>query len=112
VSCIECNYWEPVEVAEDGGYMGEFGKLNTRCAAAFWMHCKGLIEAECIQERVAVELGDDQCLDQDLCCFMCEEGVDPADVVESNSTRLGHRGDVGDVAQLVVQHYAKVSCSR
>jgi len=39
--CLESNasdYWEPVEVAEEGG-----GKLNTRHAAAFWMRCKGLI---------------------------------------------------------------------
>jgi len=38
-------------------------------------------------------------LDQDLCCFTCEEGPDPADVVDSISTRSGHRGDVGVAAQ-------------
>jgi len=46
------------------------------------------------QERVAVvEAGDDERLDQDLCCFTHDEGPDPAYVVESDSTRLGHRGD-------------------
>jgi len=65
------------------------------------------------QERVAVfEASDDKRLDQDLCCFTCEEGPDPADVVESNSTRSGHRGDFGVAAQLVVQYHAKVPCSR
>ena len=55
------------------------------------------------QEKVAVvEESDDECLDQDLCCFTCEEGPDPADVVETNSTRSGHRGDVGIAAQLHV----------
>jgi len=69
-----------VEVAEEGGYMGEF-----------WY---------------------DERLDQDLCCFICDEGPDPVDVVESNSTRSGHRGNVGIAAQLVVQYHAKIPCSR
>ena len=38
---------------------------------------------ESSQERVAVvEAGDDKCLDQELCCFPCEEGSDSVDVVE------------------------------
>jgi len=32
---------------------------------------------------------------------MCEEGPDPADVLETKSTRLGHRGNVGVAGQLV-----------
>jgi len=42
--CLESNasdYKEPVDVGEEGGY--NFGKLNTRRAAAFWNCCKGLI---------------------------------------------------------------------
>jgi len=46
-----------------------------------------------------------------MCCFTCEEGADPADVVENNSTRSGHRGKVGIAAQLVIQYHAKVPCS-
>ena len=46
---------------------------------------------ESSQERVAVvEAGDDKCLDQELCCFPCEEGLDPVDV-ESKSAGSGHR---------------------
>ena len=45
---------------------------------------------ESSQERVAVvEAGDDECLDQELCCFPCEEGSDQADVVESKTCRIG-----------------------
>jgi len=50
-------------------------------------------------------------MSQVLCCFTCEEGPHPADVVESNSTRSGHRGDVGVAGQLVIQYHAKVPCS-
>ena len=32
---------------------------------------------------------DDDCLDQELRCFPCEEGSDPADVVESKSAGSG-----------------------
>jgi len=77
----------------------------------FWMCCKGLDCGgwESSQERVAgVEASDDERLGQDPCCFMWEEGPDPADVVESNSTRSGHRGDVGVAAQLVVQHQGRL----
>ena len=69
----------------------------------FWMRFKGLIAGgrESSQERVAVvEASDDERLDQHLCCFTCEEGPDPVDVVESNSTRSGHRGDVGVAGSL------------
>jgi len=46
------------------------------------------------QKRVVVvEANEEEHLDQDLCCFTCEEGLDPADVVETNSTRSGHRSD-------------------
>jgi len=38
--------------------------------------------------------------------------VDPADVVERKSTRLGQRGDVSVAAQLVVQYHTKVPCSQ
>ena len=59
--------------------------------------------------RVAVvEAVDDECLDQELCCFLREEGSDPADVVESKSAGSGHRGDVGYAAQLVIQYDAEV----
>ena len=46
-------------------------------------------------------MGDDECLDQDLRSFPREEGLDPADVVESKS---GHRGDVGCAACSAVGH--------
>jgi len=64
-----------------------FGKLNTRHAAVFWR--KGLIVAAGSPARrvAVVEASDGMRLDQDLCCFTCEEWPDPADVVESNSTR-------------------------
>jgi len=95
--CLESNagdYWEPVEVTEEGGYMGEF-QLNTRHAAAFWMRCKGLIaEAGSSQERVAVvEASDDEGLDQDLCRFMCEKGLNPANVIESKSNARPQKCD-------------------
>jgi len=76
-------------------------KLNTRRAAVFWMRCKGLIvEAGSPARRELQEASDDERLDQDLCCFTCEEGPDLVDVVESNS---GHRGNVAVAAQLVIQ---------
>jgi len=37
-------------------------------------------------------------------CAACEEGLDIADVVESNSTRSGHRDNVGIAGQLVIQY--------
>jgi len=89
-----------------------FGKLNTRRAAAFWMRCKGLIvEAGSPARRELQETSDDERLDQDLRCFTCEEGPDLAVVVESNSTRSSHRGNVGVAGQLVIQYHAKVPCS-
>jgi len=90
-----------------------FGKLNTRHAAAFWMRCKGLIaEAGSPARRFAVvKMSVDERLDQDLCCFTCEEGPDLADVVASNSTTLGHRGNVGIAGQLVIQYHVKVDPS-
>jgi len=36
-----------------------------------------------------------------------EEGPDLSDVVESKSTRWGHRGDVGVAGQLVIQFHAR-----
>ncbi|KAK0141269.1 hypothetical protein N1851_021711 [Merluccius polli] len=64
---------------------------------------------ESSQERVAVvEAGDEDRLDQELCCFPREEGPDPADVVESKSAGWGHRGDVGCAAQLIVQYHAEI----
>jgi len=78
---------------------------QARCCvldAFYGFYCRG-------QERVAlVEASDGEHLDQDLCCFKCEEGPDPAYVVEGNSTRSGHRGNVGVAAQLAVQYHAKV----
>jgi len=44
--CLESNasdYREPVEVAQKEVSWENFGKLNTRRAAAFWMCCKSLI---------------------------------------------------------------------
>ena len=52
---------------------------------------------ESSQERVALAVaGDDQRLDKELSCFTCEEGPDPADVVESKSAGSG---DVRGAAQ-------------
>jgi len=49
------------------------------CVVRVWLRRQGVLPGESCNswgER----------LDQDLCCFTCEEGPDPADVVESNST--------------------------
>ena len=43
-------------------------------------------------------MGDDERLDQELCCFPRKEGTDPADVVESESAGSGHCGDDGRAA--------------
>ena len=54
--------------------------------------CRGL---ESSQEQVAVEqAGDDQCMDQELCCIHCEERPDPADIVNGKSAGSGHSSDV------------------
>jgi len=61
-----------VEVAKEGGYMGEH---QVRCCvldALYTFDCRG---RESSQERVAVvKASDDERLDQDLYCFTCEEG--------------------------------------
>ena len=53
IDCLVCQYHplesdasyyrEPVEVPEEGTTWENLGRLNTRCATAFWMRCKGLI---------------------------------------------------------------------
>ena len=66
-------------------------------------------ERKSSQERFAVvKAGDDECLDQELCCFPHEEGPDPADVVESESAGSGHCSDVGSATQMIVQDHAEV----
>ena len=48
------------------------------------------------QEGVAVvQVGDDQRLDQDLCCIFCEERPDPADLLQGKSAGSGHCSDRG-----------------
>ena len=60
-------------------------RLKTRSAAVFWIHCNGLV-AESSQEGVSVvQAENDQCLDQELHCILCEERPDAADVVEGKS---------------------------
>ena len=39
-------------------------------------------------------MGDDQRLDQELGCILCEERLDPADVVEGKSAGSGHSSEV------------------
>ena len=52
------------------------------------------------QEGVSVvQAGDDQSLDQELRCLLCEERSDPADVVEDKSAGSGHSSDVGGAGQ-------------
>ena len=56
-------------------------------------------------------MGDDQHLDKELSCSSCEEGPDPADVVEFKSAGSGHRSDVCSAALLIVQCHIKLSGS-
>ena len=68
---------------------------------------------ESSQERVTVvQAGNDQRLDQDLCCIICEERPDPADVVEGKSAGSGHSSDVGGVGQSTVKDNVQVPQSR
>ena len=65
--------------------------MNTRRAAACVQDTLQRFNRrgrESSQERVAVvEAGDDQRLDQELCCVPREEGPGPADVVVNKSAR-------------------------
>ena len=45
-------------------------------------------------------------MEQELNCFPHEEGPVPADVVESNSAGLGHRGDVHCAALRIVHYHS------
>ena len=68
--------------------------------------CRGW---ESSQEWVAnVQVGDDQCLDQELRCVFCEERPDPANVVEGKSEVSGHGSDVGSSGQSSVEDYAQI----
>ena len=108
-------YREPVEVAEEmRGHVGELRQVvhESRCRVLDALQRLDRRGRESSQERVAVvEVGDDECLDQELCCFPREEGLNPADVVESKSAGSGHRGGVGCAAHLVIQYDAEVPCS-
>ena len=42
----------------------------------------------------SVQARDDQYLDQELSCILCEERLDPADVVEGKSAGSGESCDV------------------
>lgn len=89
---------KPVEVTEEGGHMGQFGKIvnEARCSVLDTLQrfsCRGW---ESSQEGVAVvQAGDDQRLDQELRCVFCEERPDPADIVEGRPAGSGHSSDVG-----------------
>ena len=64
---------------------------------------------ESSQDRVVlVQAGYDQRLDQELCCILCEERPDPADVVEGKSAGLGHSGDVGGAGEFLADDHVLV----
>jgi len=108
----KCPIQSPGELWTGGSWVS-CGSWASDSAVLTWAGSSLIAEAGSFsQERVAVvETSDDERLDQDLRCFTCEEGLDPADVVESNSTRSGHGGNVGVAGQLVIQYHAKVPYS-
>ena len=59
----------------------------------FWMSYNGLIAAagSPAMSDAVVEAEDEERLDQELCCFPSEEGLDPEDVVKGKSAGSGHR---------------------
>ena len=59
-------------------------------------------------QRLRVQEGDDQSLDQELRCVLCVERPDPADVVEDKSAGSGLSSDVGGAGQSVIEDYAQV----
>ena len=74
----------------------------------FWIHCNGLV-AESSQEGVSVvQAENDQCLDQELHCILCEERPDPADVVEGKSAGSGQSSDVGGAGQSAIKDNVQV----
>ena len=100
-----------MEVTEEGGHMGEFGKIvNEACCSPLdTLQLFSHRGWEPSQEGVAVvQAGDDQRLDQELHCIFCEERPDPADAVEGKSAGSGHSSDVGGAGQFVVKDYAHV----
>ena len=58
-----------------------------------------------------VQVGDDQCLDQELHCVFCQERLDPADVVDGKSARSGHSSDVVVLRLLIVDEGHTVTSS-
>ena len=64
---------------------------------------------ESSQEGVAVvQVGDDQCLDQELRCVFCKERPDHVDLVEGKSAGSGHSRDVGGAGQSIAEDDGRV----
>ena len=88
-----------MEVTEEGGHVGELWQVKREACCGVTLQRFDCGDTKSSQERFAVvEAGDDKCLDQELCCLTCKEGLDPADVVESESAGSAHFGDVGSAS--------------
>ena len=75
-----------------------------RCAAAFWILCSCLVS----EAGSPVQVGDDQCLDQELRCVFCKERPDHVDLVEGKSAGSGYSRDVGGAGQSIAEDDGRV----
>ena len=74
--CLEVDGCSSVDSLEDHRLLDTLQRFG----------CRG---RESCQEGVAVvQAGDEQCLDEELCCIFCEKRPDPADVVEHKSALM------------------------
>ena len=83
---------KPVEVTKEASHLEKCGRIvhEARCSVLDTLQQFRHRGWESIQEGVAVvQAGDDQRLNQELCCAFCEERPDPADVVEGKSAGSG-----------------------
>ena len=85
---------KPVEVMEEAGHMGESGWIANEALQ------RSGYTAVVQSQRLRVQEGDDQRLDQELRYLLCEERPDPADAAEGKSAVMLRGQSVQDYAQV------------